>query len=217
MGRHTLLGSSSRSFVNRLRSQAAVKTIRSFCHPCTLSTYHNVSPSTRPVLRASCLGSTISKHRNLVRTIMEPAKLRRHEERAKYDVDSLQSVFSDTFLSHVSYVDDGLPQCLPMIALFRSEGEGQDPVVYLHGHPSARLMEIVRNQEKDRESHQGSTIDGEPDARFRVCIAATKGKRHHTTHRSSIRAVTDQASYAQSMVLCSHQHLTGIPSTIDAA
>ena len=116
------------------------------------------------------------KLRAAFRPTMEAARLRRHEQRGKYDVDSLEAVFADTFISHVSYVDDGLPQCLPMIALFRRVGEDQDPVIYLHGHPSSRLMEIVRANESDRASSDGEEVDGKPDSRIRVCITATKGQ-----------------------------------------
>jgi len=108
--------------------------------------------------------------------MMEPATLRRHEQRAKYDTESLESVFSDTFISHVSYVDDGLPQCLPMIALFRHEGENRDPVVYLHGHPSSRLMEIVRKNKSNCKDRNGdNSANGEvEDRKVRVCVTATK-------------------------------------------
>jgi nitroimidazol reductase NimA-like FMN-containing flavoprotein (pyridoxamine 5'-phosphate oxidase superfamily) len=113
---------------------------------------------------------------------MEPARLRRHEQRGKYDTESLEAVFSDTFISHVSYVDNGLPQCLPMIVLFRCVGEHQDPVIYLHGHPSSRLMEIVRKKESERAAvvgrGDGKDASGEDqdDDRMRVCITATKGQ-----------------------------------------
>ncbi|KAK4938224.1 hypothetical protein LTR10_021297 [Elasticomyces elasticus] len=105
---------------------------------------------------------------------MEAARLRRHEQRGKYDVDSIEAVFADTFFSHVSYVDEGLPQCLPMIALFRRVGETQDPVIYLHGHPSSRLMEIVRANESEQTGLNGEELKGNPDTRIRVCITATK-------------------------------------------
>ncbi len=113
---------------------------------------------------------------------MEPAKLRRHEQRGKYDIESIKAVFEDTFMSHVSYVDNGLPQCLPMIALFRCEGEHQVPVVYLHGHPSSRLMEIVRKKESERaaavdqDDSKKAKEEHQDDDRIRVCITATKGQ-----------------------------------------
>ncbi|KUJ19345.1 uncharacterized protein LY89DRAFT_695918 [Mollisia scopiformis] len=91
---------------------------------------------------------------------MQPSELRRHQNRGRYDLESVSSVFDDTFMAHVSYVDNGLPQCLPMIALFHTIGD--DTAVYLHGHPSARLMELAR---------QNKSYDGE---KIKVCITATK-------------------------------------------
>ncbi|KAL2370609.1 flavin-nucleotide-binding protein [Blastomyces gilchristii SLH14081] len=106
---------------------------------------------------------------------MQPAELRRHKERGRYDAESIGSVFSDTFMAHVSYVDHGLPQCLPMIALFRCEEEGE--AVYLHGHPSSRLMELVRANEVKRKARieRGEIPDESGDDRIKVCITATKG------------------------------------------
>ncbi|BDD61438.1 hypothetical protein MPDQ_001165 [Monascus purpureus] len=98
---------------------------------------------------------------------MEPSTLRRQSERATYDVNAVAAIFSDSFFAHVSYVDEGLPQCLPMIALFRVEGDGgnENAAVYLHGHPSTRLMELVRS----RASEGREATDP-----LRVCITATK-------------------------------------------
>ncbi|KAH8690126.1 hypothetical protein BGW36DRAFT_364849 [Talaromyces proteolyticus] len=106
--------------------------------------------------------------------MMEPAKLRRHEQRGKYDVDSIQKVFSDTFISHVSYIDNGLPQCVPMIALFHRAGENEDPVIYLHGHPSSRLMEIVRDKESECATGDDEKLHKIPNDKIRVCITSTK-------------------------------------------
>ncbi|PGH02641.1 hypothetical protein GX51_04524 [Blastomyces parvus] len=105
---------------------------------------------------------------------MQPAELRRHKERGRYDAESVRSVFSDTFMAHVSYIDDGLPQCLPMIALFRCEEEGE--AVYLHGHPSSRLMELVRANEAKRKARveRGEMQDENEDDRIKVCVTATK-------------------------------------------
>ncbi|EGC45424.1 conserved hypothetical protein [Histoplasma capsulatum var. duboisii H88] len=109
---------------------------------------------------------------------MKPAELRRHRERGRYDASSIRAVFSDCFMAHVSYVDGGLPQCLPMIALFRCEDEGE--AVYLHGHPSSRLMELVRANEVERKARieRGELGHGDEDEyedeRVKVCITATK-------------------------------------------
>lgn len=99
---------------------------------------------------------------------MEPSTLRRHSERATYDVNAVAAIFSDSFFAHVSYVDEGLPQCLPMIALFQVEDDGgnENAAVYLHGHPSTRLMELVRSRASEGQ---------EATDPIRICITATKG------------------------------------------
>ncbi|KAL3461770.1 hypothetical protein BJX64DRAFT_151575 [Aspergillus heterothallicus] len=114
---------------------------------------------------------------------MEPSLLRRHTQRGFYDIDSAKAVFDDCYLAHVAYVDNGLPQCLPMIALVTQEEDddekrndvedswkqtqngdhkNESTVVYLHGHPNMRLAELTR--EASRE--------GTPPPK--VCITATK-------------------------------------------
>jgi hypothetical protein len=119
---------------------------------------------------------------------MDASHLRRHADRATYDIDSVKSVFEDCFIAHVSYVDNGLPACMPMIALVREEGDEVAEVtngastngdgaktkktaVWLHGHPSTRLMELVRKTSRDAED----TSDPAPEP-VKVCITATKGK-----------------------------------------
>ncbi|KAL4959575.1 pyridoxamine 5'-phosphate oxidase family protein [Aspergillus stella-maris] len=104
---------------------------------------------------------------------MEPALLRRHGQRGSYDIESAKAVFDDCYMAHVAYVDNGLPQCLPMIALITTEkghetnGTLEDnkqieTVVYLHGHPSMRLAELTR-----QANREGSDAP-------KVCITATK-------------------------------------------
>lgn len=92
---------------------------------------------------------------------MQPAELRRHKNRATYDIDSVASVFADTYFAHVSYIDNDEPQCLPMIALVRKADD--QTAVYLHGHPSSRLMELVRGKGESEKKE------------IKVCITATKG------------------------------------------
>lgn len=59
---------------------------------------------------------------------MEPATLRRHIQRGTYNVESAKAVFDDCFMAYVSYVDYGLPQCLPMIPLIKKEEDEEDEV-----------------------------------------------------------------------------------------
>ena len=122
---------------------------------------------------------------------MEPATLRRHTQRGTYDIESAKAVFDDCFIAHVSYIDKGLPQCLPMIALVKqeeqeNENEEQDPagrvdeqsdntVVYLHGHPSTRIVELVREASRETDD---ATQALDP---VKVCITATKGNVFYIT------------------------------------
>lgn len=132
---------------------------------------------------------------------MKPSELRRHQQRGSYDLESVSSVFDDTFMAHVSYVDKGSPQCLPMIALFYKIGGVTS--VYLHGHPSARLMELVR-----QNPHEDGT---EKKEKIKVCITATKGKIQNSAY-ASWRVLLIEYQW---MVWSFPQHQMATPSTID--
>ncbi|VUC26930.1 unnamed protein product [Clonostachys rosea] len=137
---------------------------------------------------------------------MQPATLRRHGQRGTYDLESVKDVFDNCFIAHVSYVVDGLPACMPMIALIMDEPEadtssepGQQlgngvngglengtqknankTFVYLHGHPSAKLMEMVRkaNSSTSEDVENTTPTDGQIASNslgeVKVCITATK-------------------------------------------
>ena len=138
-----------------------------------------------------------------------PATLRRYQERGLYDIKSAKKVFDDSFIAHVSYVDDGFPACQPMLALIREEwvdpegeeqknelivdgtseeeGKGREKTayVYLHGHPTTRLMELIKRANKAAEAEaeaataqtNGHATNGHASAEpVKVCITATKGK-----------------------------------------
>lgn len=127
------------------------------------------------------------------RTNMEPAHLRRHTQRGTYDIESAKAIFDDCFVAHVSYVDNGLPQCLPMIALVTKEEDDEaasssdneqdgangvdekreNTVVYLHGHPSTRIVELVREASRETDEIDKAV---EPLNPVKVCITATKGQ-----------------------------------------
>ncbi|RDW82787.1 hypothetical protein BP6252_03899 [Coleophoma cylindrospora] len=95
---------------------------------------------------------------------LQPAELRRHKERGLYDIDAISALFADCHLAHVSYVRDEVPECLPMIALVHTIDD--NTAIYLHGHPSAGLMETVRQNPKDAE--------GNDIKKVKVCVTATK-------------------------------------------
>ncbi|KAJ5369391.1 hypothetical protein N7509_014003 [Penicillium cosmopolitanum] len=100
---------------------------------------------------------------------MQPATLRRRKDQGKYDIDSLISVFADSFISHVAYVCDGLPQCLPMTTLIQKNGEVA--TAYLHGHPSSKLIELVRKSDQNKDN---GGLEADQKSAVRVCITSTK-------------------------------------------
>lgn len=105
------------------------------------------------------------KRSHIPMATMQRAELRRHKDRGLYDIDAVSALFADCHFAHVSYVRDDVPQCLPMIALVHTIGN--NTAIYLHGHPSAGLMEIVRGNPKD--------ADGNEIKKVKVCVTATKG------------------------------------------
>ncbi|CAI6093134.1 unnamed protein product [Clonostachys chloroleuca] len=139
---------------------------------------------------------------------MQPATLRRHGQRGTYDLESAKNVFDDCFIAHVSYVVDGLPVCMPMIALVMEDPEADtirsseprqrlsngtngalksgiqkdanNTFVYLHGHPSTKLMELVRGANRSSSEDVQSTTETNGQivnnslGEVKVCITATK-------------------------------------------
>lgn len=124
---------------------------------------------------------------------MEPAELRRHTQRGVYDIETARAVFDDTFIAHVSYIVDGAPACMPMIALVLDDEEVGEPTlpgqsssaVYLHGHPSTKIMELVRQASREDVEQTNGTANGSTNGvantanghtPVKVCITATKSR-----------------------------------------
>lgn len=56
----------------------------------------------------------------------------RSKERASYDKKQITEIVKDAKICHVSFVHDGLPQCIPMIGAIEETEEGE-MFVYFHG------------------------------------------------------------------------------------
>jgi len=100
--------------------------------------------------------------------------VRRHRERAKYDLATVHSIFAAATIVHVSFLPtdpsvDPFPTILPMIgALGSFENPNADPAtepldLYLHGHIAARLMKLPGSESVAEDFPQG----------FPVCVATT--------------------------------------------
>ncbi|KAL1970043.1 hypothetical protein VTN77DRAFT_6448 [Rasamsonia byssochlamydoides] len=104
------------------------------------------------------------------RTLVYPKRssntVKRHSDRATYDLRTIHSIINSSQVLHVSFspgASDPFPAILPMIGQMGSYPSAPDlgePLdCYLHGYVSARMMNLARNAEGE----------GLP-----VCIAATK-------------------------------------------
>lgn len=69
-------------------------------------------------------------------------RVRRHPERARYDIDSVHAVLREGWLAHVGLVGaDGAPVVIPMLYALIADGIGPDGHgVYLHGAVASRLL-----------------------------------------------------------------------------
>lgn len=68
---------------------------------------------------------------------MEPTpriQVHRHDERGRYDRETVYAILDEGLVAHVGFVDDGQPIVLPM--LYARQGD----VIYLHGSPRARML-----------------------------------------------------------------------------
>jgi nitroimidazol reductase NimA-like FMN-containing flavoprotein (pyridoxamine 5'-phosphate oxidase superfamily) len=62
----------------------------------------------------------------------------RHKERATYDETVIHSILDEALIGHLGFVDDGLPQILPLLFV------RVDHSVYLHGSTGARFARIAK-------------------------------------------------------------------------
>ncbi|KAF5340470.1 hypothetical protein D9757_014604 [Collybiopsis confluens] len=58
--------------------------------------------------------------------------VKRNKDRASYDKDLIVSIVKEARICHVSFMYDGLPQCVPMIGAIEQVPESGDLFVYFH-------------------------------------------------------------------------------------
>ncbi|KAF5376159.1 hypothetical protein D9757_009316 [Collybiopsis confluens] len=72
--------------------------------------------------------------------------VKRNKDRASYDKDLIVSIVKEARICHVSFMYDGLPQCVPMIGAIEQVPESGDLFVYFHGYPKARFIQSLLEQ-----------------------------------------------------------------------
>ena len=103
----------------------------------------------------------------------ERSTVRRLRDRAKYDFETVHSIFNTASIVHVSFIPtdpsvDPFPTILPTLGNMASfENPTADPAaqpldLYIHGHASSRLMKLP-----------GSVLTEDHPEGLPVCVAAT--------------------------------------------
>jgi hypothetical protein len=78
----------------------------------------------------------------------------RHKERASSDDDVINSILDEAIIGHLAFVDDGLPQILPLLFV-RVDGS-----VYLHGSTGARFARMAARAGQLAVSFEVTLVDG---------------------------------------------------------
>ncbi|KIW12548.1 hypothetical protein PV08_09825 [Exophiala spinifera] len=85
---------------------------------------------------------------------------------SRVDWDNVNAILKDSFFAHVSFTDKGgLLHCIPMIAPVLQFPEDPEPYLYLHGHPSSPLIQMVTGSAHTTLERESNLI---------VAITATK-------------------------------------------
>jgi nitroimidazol reductase NimA-like FMN-containing flavoprotein (pyridoxamine 5'-phosphate oxidase superfamily) len=128
---------------------------------------------------------------------MEPTartQVNRHDERGRYDRETVYAILDEGLVAHVGFVEEGQPVVLPMLYARK------DDVLYLHGSPRARML--VDASAGAALCLTVTLVDG--------IVLARSAFNHSINYRSAVvygrgRSVTDRAEKLESMrILVDH-------------
>jgi nitroimidazol reductase NimA-like FMN-containing flavoprotein (pyridoxamine 5'-phosphate oxidase superfamily) len=77
----------------------------------------------------------------------------RHNERANHDESVIHSILDHALIGHLAFVDDGLPQILPLLFVRK------DRSVYLHGSTGARFSRLAARRGSLAVSFEVTLVD----------------------------------------------------------
>jgi hypothetical protein len=118
----------------------------------------------------------------------------RHDERGRYDRETVNAILDEGYVGHVAFVDDGQPYVLPMLYARKADQ------LYLHGSPRARLLGLAT--QGARLCLTVTLIDG--------IVLARSAFNHSVNYRSVVilgagRVVDDREEKLESMrILVDH-------------
>jgi uncharacterized protein len=117
-------------------------------------------------------------------------QINRHDERGRYDEETVHAILDEGYVGHLGFVADDYPVVLPM--LYARKGDQ----LYLHGSPRARAL--VLGTESAKFCFTVTLVDG---------IVLARSAFHHSINYRSVvvygegREVTDRDEKLESMTL----------------
>ncbi len=100
--------------------------------------------------------------------LTERTRVKRAEDKARYDRDTLNTIFDEALICHVGFVSDGSPFVVPTIHARVGD------MLYFHGSPASRMLRLMK---KGAEVTVTATLlDG---------IVAARSVFHHSMHYRS--------------------------------
>jgi nitroimidazol reductase NimA-like FMN-containing flavoprotein (pyridoxamine 5'-phosphate oxidase superfamily) len=111
----------------------------------------------------------------------------RHPERAVHERESVHAILDEALIGHLAFIDDGLPQLLPL--LFVRVGDS----LYLHGSTGAHFARMVSRRGSLEVCFEATLVDG--------LVLARSAFSHSANYRcvvahGQLRLVDDEATKA---------------------
>jgi nitroimidazol reductase NimA-like FMN-containing flavoprotein (pyridoxamine 5'-phosphate oxidase superfamily) len=67
------------------------------------------------------------------------SEVRRHDDRAEYDIDAINAILDEALICHVGFVADGSPVVIPTIHSRIGN------TLYFHGSPASRMLRLMKH------------------------------------------------------------------------
>ncbi|MFV9671582.1 MAG: pyridoxamine 5'-phosphate oxidase family protein [Acidimicrobiia bacterium] len=100
--------------------------------------------------------------------LTERTRVKRAEDKARYDRDTLNTIFDEALICHVGFVSDGSPFVIPTIHARVGD------MLYFHGSPASRMLRLMKRGAEVTVT--ATLLDG---------IVAARSVFHHSMHYRS--------------------------------
>lgn len=100
--------------------------------------------------------------------LTERTRVKRAEDKARYDRDTLNTIFDEALICHMGFVSDGSPFVIPTIHARVGD------MLYFHGSPASRMLRLMKRGAEVTVT--ATLLDG---------IVAARSVFHHSMHYRS--------------------------------